>query len=816
MCRLENPLTFMTRKPPRAAQKPRAKKTAPKRRSPRVDFSLVDAINDAIVIFDQKGTVLSVNPEFEKRTGLKKRSLVGKSGEFLIGETIKREELKKITKILAQARQGQLILPVLTTFVTREGREIPIFFATSYLRNRRGNPTHIIITIKDISEITGKLAEHRKHLKRLVENRTAEIRAVNQKFRKEVEERRIAERELKKARAHLEKKIRERTTQLEKVNRKLEARIARHRDADDALRRSEKTARIVFDSIGEGVVVTDRNGTILQVNDTAVKNSGHRYKRDLVGRSAFEFVRIRDRSLIRKEGKHILSSRKSRIVEHTILTRDGAKLPTESNVSPLKDRRGRSVGFIITSRVIEPGKPRRREPAGDESDLTEITDSLPQAIFEADVRGNLTYANRHAFSAFQYSRDDFEKGLNALEMVVPEDRIRARRNIRRVLKGEKVRAIEYTARRKDGSTFPIIIYSLPILEAGRPAGVRGIIVDISERKQAEEELSRARAELEQRVAERTARLEIANEQLRIEIEARKKVEQLLKDVEREKAVILDSMSEQVIFHDREMRIIWANRAACESVDLAPGEITGRYCYEIWHGRDEPCDGCPVIQSRETGSIREAEIYSPDGRVWHVRGYPVKNADGGLEGVVEVTADITRRKRAEDLIRKQHELGIALGSAPSLTAVLALCLDTALEISGMDCGGIYLVDEHTGALDLLHHRGFHLDEFVPEVSRYSRETPQARLAALGNSVYASHRDLDLPPDDIRFREGLHAISVIPIRYRGNVIACLNVASHTLDEIPLSSRQALETISTYIGSGIFRARAEEKLAEEKREP
>ena len=200
------------------------------------------------------------------------------------------------------------------------------------------------------------------------------------------------------------------------------------------------------------------------------------------------------------------------------------------------------------------------------------------------------------------------------------------------------------------------------------------------------------------------------------------------------------------------------------------------------------------------------MHSPDGRVWHVRGYPVINADGGLEGVVEVTADITRRKRAEDLIRKQHELGIALGSAPSLSAVLTLCLDTALELSGMDCGGIYLVDEPTGSLDLLHHRGFHLDEFAAQVSRYPRETPQARIVAEGAPVYSDHRDLNFPQHDIRIREGLRAIAVIPIKHRGKVIACLNVASHTLDEVPLSSRQALEMISAFIGSGISRVRTE----------
>ena len=72
-------------------------------------------------------------------------------------------------------------------------------------------------------------------------------------------------------------------------------------------------------------------------------------------------------------------------------------------------------------------------------------------------------------------------------MLAPEDRERARENIGRLLRGEKWHGTEYRAQRKDSSSFPIIIYASPIIYENRPIGLRGIIIDITQRKKAEEE-----------------------------------------------------------------------------------------------------------------------------------------------------------------------------------------------------------------------------------------------------------------------------------------------------------------------------------------
>jgi PAS domain S-box-containing protein/putative nucleotidyltransferase with HDIG domain len=118
----------------------------------------------------------------------------------------------------------------------------------------------------------------------------------------------------------------------------------------------------------------------------------------------------------------------------------------------------------------------------------ELADSLPQIVFELNRDGRITFANRRAFESFGYTPEDLERGLNALQMLIPEDRARAAEDIRRVLSGTPLAGVEYTALRRDGGTFPVSVYPERILEGERPAGLRGIMIDVTERVQSRERI----------------------------------------------------------------------------------------------------------------------------------------------------------------------------------------------------------------------------------------------------------------------------------------------------------------------------------------
>ncbi|MCK4793806.1 MAG: PAS domain S-box protein, partial [Desulfobacteraceae bacterium] len=123
-----------------------------------------------------------------------------------------------------------------------------------------------------------------------------------------------------------------------------------------------------------------------------------------------------------------------------------------------------------------------------EQRLRELAELLPETIYEMGAKGNLTFVNRYAFDHFGYTRHDFDRGLNALDMLIPEDRNRAMENVEKILRGEKPSITDYTALRKDGTTFPVMVRSTAIMHDGKPVGLRGFIVDITDRKNAEETL----------------------------------------------------------------------------------------------------------------------------------------------------------------------------------------------------------------------------------------------------------------------------------------------------------------------------------------
>jgi PAS domain S-box-containing protein len=127
----------------------------------------------------------------------------------------------------------------------------------------------------------------------------------------------------------------------------------------------------------------------------------------------------------------------------------------------------------------------------------ELADSLPQMIFEIDKEGILSFTNQASYKMFGYTKDEIKSGFSIYDAIIPDDRKNVRRNLVGIMRGEEQDIVEFTAQRNDGTTFPISIYASPIITNNQNTGLRGIVIDITERKNMEEQLIKAKLKAEE-------------------------------------------------------------------------------------------------------------------------------------------------------------------------------------------------------------------------------------------------------------------------------------------------------------------------------
>jgi len=277
--------------------------------------------------------------------------------------------------------------------------------------------------------------------------------------------------------------------------------------------------------------------------------------------------------------------------------------------SPLLDQKGNVVGAIEAIRDIT-----EQKRAGDllkesEEKYRELANSLPEIIFETDLNGNLTFLNKNSYQRSGYTKEDLEKGLNALQLMIPKDREGARKRMEKILAGEKPSASEYTALTKDGSTFPIIIHSKAIICKNKPIGLRGVIIDISERKEAEKRIMES---------EKTLRSILTAAPVGIK---------LVKD----------------------RQIIWCNNSMIEMTGYSLEELTNKNIRFLYPNEEEYDKvGHLLYDKWSNEDYREIETTwkKNSGELinCHIRISPIDPTDFN-KGMIEVITDITESKKA---------------------------------------------------------------------------------------------------------------------------------------------------------------------------
>jgi PAS domain S-box-containing protein len=256
----------------------------------------------------------------------------------------------------------------------------------------------------------------------------------------------------------------------------------------EALEKSERKFREMADLLPQIIYELDTSGYVTYVNKAGREAFG--MDDNYISPHSTEAVIPEERSRMQENvGKALKGEKGSLFNEYSALRNDGSTFPAIIYAAPMAEN-GQIVG--LRGLIVDISERKAMEEAlrKSEQKFRELADLLPQTIFELDLGGNVTYLNKAGRVAFGLSENDI--GFPATSGIIPEDHEKLVDNIKKAFV-EKGRdgGMEYTALRRDGATFPIVIYSTPMMENNEPIGIRGLIIDISERKAMEEALRKS-------------------------------------------------------------------------------------------------------------------------------------------------------------------------------------------------------------------------------------------------------------------------------------------------------------------------------------
>lgn len=274
--------------------------------------------------------------------------------------------------------------------------------------------------------------------------------------------------------------------------------ITDRKRVEQALKESESKYRLLADNVNDVIFVLDMNLYYTYVSPSVKILRGYEPE-EVLNQPSIETVTSSSWDLAMKVVDEVMELEKagdkekiplSRMIELEMKRKDGTTVWTEVKLSFIRDESQRPVGILGVTRDITERRQIEEALRDSEKKYRELYDFLPIPVYEMDFEFNITSANRAVYETFGGTKEDLINGFKAMQLLSPEEIEKSRKNMQRLLNGEQIGGTEYTLMMLDGSVFPAIIISSVIYINGKPVGLRGAIVDISERKRTEEELRR--------------------------------------------------------------------------------------------------------------------------------------------------------------------------------------------------------------------------------------------------------------------------------------------------------------------------------------
>jgi PAS domain S-box-containing protein len=259
------------------------------------------------------------------------------------------------------------------------------------------------------------------------------------------------------------------------------------------------------------------------------------------------------------------------------------------------------------------------------------------------------------------------------------------------------------------------------------------------------------------------------------------------------------------------RCVNLNRNFLKIVGYAKEEVLGRTTTELrlWLSKEKR--ERIAKQVRKHGSVRDYEtrLRTRSGEVRDILASIELIAQRDDRFFLAMFHDVTERKRAEAQLLIQRNLALELAATSSPEKALSLCLETAIQASGMDCGAIHLKNRDTDDLEMAVHRGLS-QELAKRFSLLKAHSELWSLATQRTNVaFCPAEGMPEPARPYILEEGIRSAIMVPVFYEGQVIASMNLGSREVDPARNPGWPTLELIAGQLGSIIVRIQAEQEL-------
>ncbi len=454
--------------------------------------------------------------------------------------------------------------------------------------------------------------------------------------------RKRAEEQIRTLNVQLEQRVLERTQQFEAANRDL-------RNERDLLHSIMETSPV-------GIMMADRNGRFTFANSKAERVLGltreqifqRHYNASEWGITDLAGQPISDEHL---PFRQVFDTGESvRDLRHMITCPDGGHALLSINAAPLNDEQGHVDRVIFSVRDVTRYVRAEEALRENEAKLRLMTMQMPSILWKTDADLHITDVLGSGLTRLGYQLDDFvDKEVQVMhDTANPHDAplTAHRRALRGLSAGYEMR--------KDDREFEVRVDPLRNKE-GQIEGCIGLALDITERKQAEEQIRTLNTELEQRVIERTAQLQAANEETRrMQMFLHSMLENIpdmifVKESSTFTFVLLNKAAEEVLGMPREAMI-----------GKSVGDVFAPDIAERMMARDKHV----AQQSQSLDVIEDSMLVDGTTRIYHTRLVPVLDEQEHPQYILGISADITEQKHAEQELQEARQAAEAATLAKS--------------------------------------------------------------------------------------------------------------------------------------------------------